>query len=175
MANSSKESLEEYLLRIPAEYTEMFRVLAQTAISLGYSPKRCKTADLCIDFRSSRTKRTIMKFSLKEEKHDGFKYGERDVPGLRMRFFAADDYSELFCRSVQYAIEDRDGKYTGCYGCGRCKGAPKGYRYTYPDGKKVFRCGTELISIFNFTGDDLPEMLRLLKVQARWDMETAKG
>ncbi len=174
MANSSKESLEEFLLQIPAEYTEMFRALAQTAVSFGYSPKRCRTADLCIDFRSSKAKRTIMKFSLKEEKHDGFRYGERDVPGLRMRFFASNDYSEIFRRGVQNAVEDRDGKYTGCYGCGKCKGKPQGYIYVYPDGKKIFRCGTELISIFGFTGDDLPEMQRLLEAQARWDMEIAE-
>lgn len=88
-----------------------------------------------------------------------------------MRFFASEEYSEIFRRAVQRAIENFGGKYTGCYGCGRCQGDPQGYRYTYPDGRQVFRCGGELLSVFDFSDTDLPEMLRLLDAQAQYDME----
>lgn len=171
---STGNLLEEYLPRIPAEYADLFRTLAEHAISLGYRPVRCKTAALSIDFRSSKAKRTIMKFTLEEEKHDGFRYGERNFPGLRMRFFAASDYSEIFHHAVQTAIENFDGKYTGCYGCGRCPGEPQGYHYTYPDGRQVFRCGGALLSIFDFSDADLPEMKKLLEAQAQYDKEHMK-
>lgn len=160
---------EEFLSQIPAEYTDLFRSLADYAIFLGYRPIRCKTAVLNIDFRSSKAKRTIMKFTLEEEKHDGFGYGERNIPGLRMRFFASTEYSEIFRKAVQYVIERFDGKYTGCYGCGRCQGEPQGYHYIYPDGRKVFRCGGELLSVFDFTNDNLDEMKELLNIQAEYD------
>ena len=110
-----------------------------------------------------------MKFTLEEEKHDGFAFGERNIPGLRMRFFAFPDYSEIFHKAVQYVIERFDGKYTGCYGCGRCHGEPQGYHYTYPDGRKVFRCGGELLSVFDFTEENLEEMKELLSRQAEYD------
>ena len=161
--------VEEFLSQIPTEYTDLFRALADYANSLGYRPVRGRTASLSIDFRSRKTKRTIMKFTLEEEKHDGFGYGERKIPGLRMRFFAAEEYSEIFHRAVQYVIERFDGKYTGCYGCGRCQGEPQGYHYTYPDGRTVFRCGGELLSVFDFSDTDLDEMKALLTKQAEYD------
>ena len=174
-SNKKADPVEEFLSQIPAEYTGLFRALADHAVSLGYRPVRCKTAALNIDFRSSKARRTIMKFTMEEEKHDGFGYGERNLPGLRMRFFASGEYSEIFRKAVQYVIERFDGKYTGCYGCGRCQGDPQGYHYTFPDGRKVFRCGGELLSIFDFTDADLPEMRNLLDTQAAYDRERAKA
>ena len=167
--------IEEFLSQIPVTYTALFRTLADYAVSLGYRPVRCRTAVLSIDFRSSKAKRTIMKFTLEEEKHDGFGYGERNIPGLRMRFFASTEYSEIFRNAVQYVIERFDGKYTGCYGCGRCQGEPQGYHYTYPDCRTVFRCGGELLSVFDFTDANLEEMRKLLDRQATYDMEHIKG
>lgn len=167
--NKKADPVEEYLSQIPAEYTALFRALADHAISLGYRPIRCRTAVLNIDFRSSKAKRTIMKFTLEEEKHDSFGYGEQKLPGLRMRFFAANEYSDIFHNAVQYVIERFNGKYTGCYGCGRCQGEPQGYHYTYPDGRQVFRCGGELLSIFDFNYTDLDEMKKLLNIQAEYD------
>lgn len=46
--------VEEFLSQIPAEYTGLFRALADHAISRGYRPVRCRTAVLNIDFRSSK-------------------------------------------------------------------------------------------------------------------------
>jgi hypothetical protein len=61
-------------------------------------------------------------------------------------------------------IEEFGGKYTGCYGCGRCDGT-EGYTFVYPDGRQVFRCGSELISVFDFGEKDIPEIKNLMKVQ----------
>lgn len=165
--NKRQEALmEEYLSQIREEYRGMFRELAEYAADLGYAPTRCKTKDLTIDFRCSRLKATIMKMEIKEQRHDGFRCGERDVPGLRLKFFAAKSYSEIFQRGIQRVIEDFDGRYTGCYGCGRCAGVPKGYVFRYPDGREVFRCGSELISVFDFGEAHLQEIKALLKEQA---------
>ena len=160
--------MNEFLPLISAEYQNMFRELAEYAAALGYPPVRCKTKDLAIDFRSSKCKATIMKMEIKEQRHDGFRCGERDVPGLRLKFFASKHYSPMFHRGVQHVIEEFDGKYTGCYGCGRCTGSPQGYVFRYPDGREVFRCGRELISVFDFGEENMREIKSLLKAQAEY-------
>ncbi len=166
--------IEEFVNQINPEYRNLYRSLAEYAVSYGYTPSRCKTSDLTIDFKNNKLKKTIMKFTLQEERHDGFGYGERDVPGLRLCWFAATEYSEKFHAAIKRVIEEFDGKYTGCYGCGYCKGMPQGYTYTYPDGRKVFRCGRERISVFNITETDLPEIKRLMDAQAQYDVASIK-
>ena len=167
--NKRQEALMgEYLVQVREDYREMLRELAGFAAELGYGPVRCKTKDLTIDFRSSKVGTAIMKMEVKEQKHDGFRCGERDMPGLRLKFFASRDYSPIFSEAVRRVIEDFGGKYTGCYGCGRCKGVPEGYVYRYADGREVFRCGSELISVFDFTPEHAGEIKRLLQAQAEY-------
>ena len=161
--------VEEFLGHIRPEYHELYRQLAETACSLGYRPVKTKTKDFCLDFRSGKAGRTLMKMEDKEQKHGSLRYGQRDKPGLRLRFFASPDYSALFHEGVRNVIEEFGGRYTGCYGCGHCKGEKQGYTYRYPDGRAVFCCGLELISVFDFTGDDLPEFQRLMQAQAEYD------
>ena len=168
MNKRQEELLLEYLSQIPESYRSMFRILAEFAAELGYVPVRCKTKDLTMDFKCSRTKKTIMKMEVKEQAHEGFRCGEREMPGLRLKFFAVEDYSGIYQRGVQHVIEAFDGKYTGCYGCGRCEGKPQGYVFQYPDGREVFRCGSELIPIFNFDEENIAEIQRLLSAQAAY-------
>jgi hypothetical protein len=156
--------LEELFSTVDEKYAAMFRELAEYAVSLGYNPIRNKTSDITIDFQKNRIKKKIMKMEAHEQKHDGYKYGERDIPGLRLRFFAANEYSDIFKHGIQRVIEEFGGKYTGCYGCGRCDGT-EGYTFVYPDGRQVFRCGSELISVFDFGEKDIPEIKNLMKVQ----------
>ncbi len=165
MNDKQQRLMEDFFHQIDQEYHTMFLELAEYAIALGYTPVRNKTQDISMDFRKNKIGKTIMKFEEKEQKHDGFRYGERHVPGLRLKFFASKEYSDIFRKGIQRVIEGFDGKYTGCYGCGRCDGKPQGYTYIYPDGRKVFRCGSELISIFDFTQEHMQEMKRLMKVQ----------
>lgn len=174
MKKKQRILLDAFLAEIGEEYRRMFLDLAEYAVSLGYSPVRNKTKDLSIDFKISKTKRTIMKMEVKEQKHDSFRCGERPVPGLRLRFFAAGTYSEIFHEAVRKALESFGGKYTGCYGCGRCGGDPQGYIYRYSDGRELFRCGAELISIFYFDEGHVEEIKRLLRLQAEYDFEKAQ-
>ncbi|HAB61644.1 MAG TPA: hypothetical protein DCE48_13290 [Lachnospiraceae bacterium] len=154
--------IEEYIALIPERFRKLFNELAEYAVYLGYNPIRNKTQDLTIDFKKNKYKATIMKFGLKEPKHDGFGCGERDNPDLRLRFFACEGYSEIFQNGIKHVIEEFDGKYTGCYGCGRCKGGLEGYTYIYPDGRKVFRCGRELIAIVDYDETVIEEIKKLM-------------
>jgi hypothetical protein len=170
MNEKQKAVLDELLSGINEKYHAMFLELAEYAISFGYNPVRNKTADVTIDFRKNKYKKTIMKLEVHEQKHDGYEYKERAIPGIRLRFFAAGEYSDIFRKGIQRVIENFDGRYTGCYGCGRCDGT-EGYIYTYPDGREVFRCGGELISVFDFSEKDIPEMKDLMHTQADYYVE----
>lgn len=163
MNENQKNLLYSFLDSINKDYYEMFLELAQYAISLGYTPRRNKTQDFSIDFTKNKFKTSIMKMEIQEQKHGRYGYGERNIPGLRLKYYASTDYSEIFRNGIKNVIEEFDGKYTGCYGCGRCKNQLEGYTYVYPGGKRVFRCGRELISIFDFSIDSLNEIKELIK------------
>lgn len=165
MNQNQKDLLNSFLDSINKDYYEMFLELAQYAVALGYTPRRNKTQDFSIDFYKNKFKTSVMKMEVQEQKHDGYSYGERNIPGLRLKFYASSNYSDVFKNGIKNVIEEFDGKYTGCYGCGRCKEQLEGYTYIYPDGKKVFRCGRELISIFDFSKENLQEIKDLIKRQ----------
>ncbi len=167
--------MEQFLERIDPAWHGLFRTVAAHAADLGYPPVRTNTSDFCLDFRSSRLSRTLMKLEEHEQKHDGFRYKERAMPGLRLRFHAATAYSHIFQEGIRRVIEEFDGRYAGCYGCGACKGGLRGYTYVYPDGRRVFRCGRELISVFGFTPEHAGELLALMDAQHAQDAAEAAG
>lgn len=157
--------LNDFISDLPEGYQEMFRDIAEYSISLGYTPKKTKSKDFALDFSKSKVKRTIMKM----EVHDNAI--KMNGPGLRLKFYANKDYSDIFKQGIQRVIEEFNGKYTGCYGCGRCKGELEGYTYIYSDGKKVFRCGGELIAIHNFSQKNISEIKMLIKEQDEFFMK----
>lgn len=160
----TSQLLRDFIYELPDSYQEMFQDIAEYSISLGYTPKKTKSKDFVLDFSKSKVKRTIMKMEI----HDnGIK---QNGPGLRLKFYANKDYSSIFKQGVQRVIEEFDGKYTGCYGCGRCKSELEGYTYIYDDGKEVFRCGGELIAIHNFSPINISEIKTLIKVQDEFFM-----
>ncbi len=165
--------MEQFLERVDPAWHGLFRAVAEHAAALGYPPARTRTSDVCIDFRSSRLGRTLMKLEEHEQKHDGFRYKERAMPGLRLRFHATPAYSHIFQEGIRRVIEEFDGRYTGCYGCGACKGELLGYTYAYPDGRRVFRCGRELISVFDFTPGHAGEICALMDAQHAQDEAVA--
>lgn len=167
--------VDSFLQGVDPAYHGLFREVAAHAADLGYAPAKTKTSDFCLDFRNARLGRTILKLEQHEQKHDGFRYKERAIPGLRLRFHASPDYSLLFQEGVRRVIEDFGGKYTGCYGCGACKGALRGYVYRYADGRQVFRCGRELISLFGFTPDHAGEIKALMDAQHAQDVALAEA
>ncbi|MHC1696311.1 MAG: hypothetical protein AB9835_13795 [Eubacteriales bacterium] len=151
--------LDQLLAEIPEKDKDLYSEITGQAVSMGYLPKRTKTRLYALDFSNSRLSRTIMKL----EAPDTAKIGSK--PGLRLKFYAAKDYSDIFRQGVQRVIEEFNGRYTGCYGCGRCGAELEGYTYIYPDGRTVFRCGGELIAIKDWESEHLPEIKELLKTQ----------
>ena len=80
-------------------------------------------------------------------------------------FFATPEYSDVFEQGIKRVIEDFNGRYTGCYGCGRCKEGLLGYTYVYPDGKTIFRCGGELIELPLIESKHVDEIKMMMKTQ----------
>jgi hypothetical protein len=154
---------------LPEGYKVMFKEIAEYAISLGYLPKKAKSKDFALEFSKSKVNRTIMKMVIHcsgTNKH---------IPELRLKFYTNKDYSDIFKQGIRTVIEEFGGKYTGCYGCGRCKGELEGYTYEYADGTKVFRCGNELISIQNISQENVPEIKALIEEQNEFFMKSTLG
>lgn len=151
--------LNEFLAQLPKTEYKLYIELAEYALSLGYVPKKTKTRLFALDFTKNKVKKTIMKLELHQYSKD------TNGPGFRLKFYASQEYSDIFKEGIRKVIEEFGGRYTGCYGCGRCKGELEGYTYVYDDGKKVFRCGGELIPIQGLGMEHLPEIKALLKKQ----------
>lgn len=165
ISNKTAQLLKDFTSDLPESYREMFQDIAEYSISLGYTPKKTTSKSFALDFSKSKIKRTIMKMEIHG---NGV---EANGPGLRLKFYANKDYSDVFKQGIQRVIEEFNGKYTGCYGCGRCKDKLEGYTYIYDDGKKVFRCGSELIAIRNFSLKNISEIKMLIKGQDEFFMK----
>ena len=142
--------IEDFLIKQDESDRAFYRPIIDLLTCLGYSPKRTASATFGLDFRHPGLDQTIAKFY----PHD-----------FRLKYYASHDYSEKFHTSVKNVIEEFQGKYTGCYGCGRCGEELLGYTYVYEDGRKVFRCGRELNTIPNASIEDLEEIMRLIQAQ----------
>lgn len=147
-------TLNDFFNSLNDEDRKIYFKIANFAYELGYKAKRAKTKDINYVFTSSKIKRHLLKFSFKDGK-----------PNLKMKFYASKNYSNIFNDSVREVIEEFSFKYTGCYKCGKCKVTPSGYIYEYPDGKRYFRCGSELIELPSIDESIVPEILSLLKTQ----------
>lgn len=71
----------------------------------------------------------------------------------------------IFQNAIKNVIEEYDSKYTGCYGCGRCERKLEGYTYIYQDGRQVFRCGRELVPIYDYDEASIEEIKKLMNEQ----------
>jgi len=146
--------LDDFYEKLSEEEKAMYTEIADTALRLGYKPVRAKTQSMNYVFSSSRTRKHLLKFSF-----------EQDRLVVKMKFYAAGSYSPLFHEAVKAVVEEFDYKYTGCYHCGKCADELEGYQYVYPDGRRYFRCGSELISLPAITPEDVPEIRELLERQ----------
>lgn len=119
---------------------EMFEKLQSTCTQLGYKIKKDKVKHIAYSFVSSKYKNGIMRF-----------VKDNNCIYLKVKFFGVEDYGDEFEKSLKHTIEEFNFKYTGCYGCGKCKGAREGYIIKYDNGKKYFRCGSEYIDIYDLS------------------------
>jgi hypothetical protein len=146
--------LNDFFNSLKDDDKKIYSEIANFAYELGYKAKRTKTKDINYVFTNSKTKKHLLKFSFKDDK-----------PQLKMKFYATKNYSMIFQDSVRKAVEEFNFKYTGCYKCGKCEGTPLGYNYEYPDGKRYFKCGSELIELTSVTENIVQEIMNLLKLQ----------
>lgn len=145
--------MDDYYAILTDNERRVFSAIAEYAFGLGYKAKKDKVQAIGYSFIHKKVKKQILRFTSSKGK-----------PILRIKFFASSTYSNFFQEAIRATIEEYDYKYTGCYGCGECTGK-QGYQYKYPDGREFYRCGKELIEIFDTRDMPLRELLELLKRQ----------
>jgi hypothetical protein len=151
------EVLDEFYRMVPEDNVQFYKDMAQTAIHLGYKPKRDKTKHLALSFSSSKYKVTILRFVC-----------EKNQPSFRLKFFATKNYSAVFDESIKHTLEEYNFKYVGCYGCEKCPDVLEGYDVVYEDGRKYFRCGFELIEVSKIDNEIEKEVEEMLETQTKY-------
>jgi hypothetical protein len=142
--------IEELVSMLPEQDKGVYQEIAEFVLSLGYKPKKVNKYGFTLDFTNNSTNKKILKLA-----KDDF----------RLKFYASKEYSQKFREGIKKVIEEFGGRYTGCYGCGRCEKDLLGYTYRYQDGKEIFRCGSELIAVKGITNEDIPEIKKLIQTQ----------
>jgi hypothetical protein len=145
--------MDDYFAILTDNERKVFSAIAEHAFSLGYKAKKDKVNAIGYTFTHKKVKNQILRFTSSKGK-----------PILRIKYFASLAYSDFFHEAMRAAIEEYDYRGTGCYGCGSCDGT-HGYRYKYPDGREYYRCGKELIEIYDTSNLPLQELFDLLKKQ----------
>ena len=166
MTEKQKIMIDGLVNALPDNQKEIYRELAEYAVSLGYTPKKLKPDGTYLAFSKSKVNRTIIKILANHNEC----IDAHDIPGLYLKFYANKEYSEPFRQGVKKVLEHFGGKYTGCYGCGKCDGT-HGYIYTYPDGKQLFKCGGELVELPPISKEHITEIKSLLKTQDEFFMK----
>ena len=166
-AEKSQVLIDDCISKMNDDDKLVYRPIAEYAVDLGYTPKPIKTAGGNADelaFSKSKVSRTILRIRPRSDKTYAKYETQAGKAQMRLIFFATPVYSEIFRRGIKSTIEAFDFKYTGCYGCGRCKG-DEGYIYIYPDGKTFFRCGCELIALPPIGVEHIEEIKTMMKTQ----------
>jgi len=143
MTEKQQQAIDIIFSKIPDEYKESYREIAECAISLGYIPSikgsKQQFAIFNKAFSKAKTNRTILKFETDPK--------QKNPPGMLIRYFANEfPYSPLFTKAIENRINAGWGspcqKITGVgdWVCGDC-GSTHAYRYAKPDGEIVVSCG----------------------------------
>ena len=156
MTEKQKILIDGLINAMPESDRKTYREIAEYVISLGYLPKKLGKGCEYLAFSKSKVGKTIIKILA------GYNevIDKNGVSMLSIKFFASPTYSEIFQKGVERVVITC----SGCYGCGKCDGT-HGYTYTYPDGRKLFRCGSELIRLAPISAENVPEIKDLLKKQ----------
>ena len=164
-----KGIIDACITKMDDDERNTYQKIAEYAVELGYTPKQIKTAHGFSDaltFTKSKVNRTLLKirpnFQNPPVNNQIHQAGKSQ---LVLSFFATPVYSEVFKFGVKHVIEAFGGKYTGCFGCGRCKDELEGYTYVYPDGKTIFRCARELIELPPISEEHVDEIKAMMKAQ----------
>ena len=156
-----RKLITQCIENFPDECKEVYRQIAEYAYDLGYKPSWIKVRQKGVTVNS-----TALAFAKKLKSKSVTVLKISPKPSISLKFFATKEYSDIFKKGIKAVIEAFDGRYTGCYGCGKCSGELEGYTYIYPDGRKVFRCGGELITLTEPIAEEhINEIFKLMKAQ----------
>lgn len=159
MTEKQNEALQKIITAIPVEYQDIYREIAEYAVSLGYMPLLKGAHGQYAVFSKPKINRTILKIVTSDPKAPD--------PFIEMRFFAnIPPYSPFF----QKAIDDRIYVWNfdcdhPCNNCGSCDGTQI-YYSVYSDGTVRTLCGfTSLIYMPPVHAENVPEIKDALKKQ----------
>jgi len=155
MTEKQKNNLEQIIAALPDNCREIYREVAEYAISLGYMPIIQGVRKDYADFVNSKIKRTILKINTNPE----FRW-------LAMKFYAIPKYNGVFQDAINERIAywNKLGYQVRCFGCGKCDGT-HGYKCTLPNGEQGFLCGFGLIPLPTFRSEHISEVKLALKMQ----------
>jgi len=153
-AEEIKKMIENCVAKINHDERDAYRAIAEYAVELGYMPKQVlrsgkKSNDL--DFKKSKIKRKLMQMRANDTNLK-----------LKLVFYAAQDYEKFIKPEIRFYGEGS----IPCCGCGKCKGEPQVYTYTLPDGRAAFRCGGELVHMWDLNATEhVDEIKAMIKAQ----------
>jgi hypothetical protein len=160
--------LNEFYEKTSSEEIGLYKKLVETALKLGYTPKReNKSNGFMISLNNRKLKNAIIML-----------YNEKDKKFWKLKFYANKNYSKIFDEILKQTFEKFKYLYNNgvCIDkrCGRCKGEKRGYNIEYDDGKKYFLCGFYLIPIRIISKDLLEETVKMMKIQYEAFIEEIK-
>lgn len=134
---------------LSAEETGFFFELYEKAMELKLKVKKDATKTPCVSFLMG--KNLVMRF---------INNGKRNY--IKLKYYNCSEPGEVLERALLRTIEEHDFRYTGCYGCGSCQGKRRGYTIRHGNLKTYFRCGRELIEVYEINENSMPEILDAL-------------
>ena len=159
LKEKEEELLNQLLSNVQKDYIDVCRELIEYAVSLGYYPYKTQASGFAVSFTGKKTNRTVIKLSPRT----GLNH-KKFIPELRLKFSATKQYSDIFNEAVKNEIEANSGIYNGCFGCGRCAGLEECYKYTYSDGRTLYKCSDVMIAP-DWRKENVPEIKVMMKTQ----------
>lgn len=153
--------LDKIIDKIETSSRPVCRELIDFCLSLPLKPKKVNKPNIsAVDFMNTTNNNMIFRIGILENGTIVFK----------LRYYASQDYSELFHQVIRDEISVYKGEWIGCYQCGKENGTKKKQCHTryivqMTDGKAYIRCGFAPVSIESVTISDLPEIKRLIIAQ----------
>ena len=159
MTEKQKNALNKIIAALPDDCQESYLEIAEYAISLGYMPVLTGKNKDAVNFRKSKTKRTILRIKLPRQ--------------IAMSFYALQEYTDVFKEALdgRFDIENNIGLETRRFECenkcGQCGYGAYGYGYSFPlpNGKYGFICGHCVIPLPTYRAENIQEVKEALKIQ----------
>ena len=140
---------------------------------LGYIPQRKRVGDFTLSFKHRTNGKVIGKISFGRQKCS-----------LRIKFFACGDVPEKYTKALYDEAVENENRYSRdvpppddepvpsdaimkkcTLQCAVCTGGKMRYYLTFPDGRRIFRCGAYPVLIPDVAASDIADIKRLIVEQ----------